>query len=201
MQREAFPFWWQFALRKIWFCLTSCWPVLVSASPWCWCDGTGGSPASPAAIGVPQAADLLVVSPRVCVTPRFPPCLVGSDLCLICLHSLSEQSWRRCSPEALTRSTISPVCSCTYLESHAKVQNTACHSVRKTHRRAEIVTPLERQQIFHQAEVSSPLPAPDLFYSPQNQPRHLYFISYSTPGCYKCKPKEAASSASRKKKK
>lgn len=67
----------------------------------------------------------------------------------------------------------------------------------------EIMTPLEKQQILQPSKstLAFALPAPDLFYSPQNRLRHLYFISYSTLGYYKHNPKEAASSASRKQKK
>lgn len=49
--------------------------------------------------------------------------LVLSDLCLACLHSLSEQSWQHSSWEGLSRSTISVLCSSTYLKSRANVQN------------------------------------------------------------------------------
>lgn len=63
------------------------------------------------------------VKPCICVNPGFPHFLVVSDLCLACLHSLSEQIWQHSSWEGLSRSTISVLCSSTYLKSRANVQN------------------------------------------------------------------------------
>lgn len=63
------------------------------------------------------------VKPGICVDPRFPQFLVVSDLCFACLHSLSEQIWQHSPWEGLSRSTISVLCSSTYLKSRANVQN------------------------------------------------------------------------------
>lgn len=67
------------------------------------------------------------VRPHVCANPGFPHFSVVLDLCLVCLRSLSEQSWQCCSQEGLSGNTISVLCSSTYLKSRANVQNNLFH--------------------------------------------------------------------------